>query len=171
MEIKGMRKNILMILSSFFIMFIFLSMKENDFCKLIINRYECNGRMNSICCDIIIEKQNGNGFSTYADYTISDFEILETPCTFDKDTLSLGGGEKIELLIQPGKYRIKCVTPIENQHEYLKEKMIWESEYLYLDLKQGSSIGLDIFPGSNESGYSGTWVVKNNNVDFYYPLP
>ena len=155
-----MKKIVSLVLAIFFIMFIFLSSRKNISVKLIINRDECNGMMNTIYCDVLIEKQNGSNISYSKDYIINDFEILNEKSLFDREQLSLAGGEKIVLSTQPGRYRIKCMTPVEKQNEYLDKKSIWDSNCLEFDLKPASSLVIDIFPDGDEAGYSGGWILK-----------
>ena len=68
-----MRKIILSVISVFFIMLVFLSARKNDFAQLSINRSECNGMMNAIYCDVIIEKLVGDSF-LYFDFKNDDLE-------------------------------------------------------------------------------------------------
>ena len=90
---------------------------------LVIKREECNGMMNSLDCDVLIEKKIGDEYILYKEYTISNFEILGDSFNYIRKDLSLAGGERIVLSMRPMKYRIKCVTPFDKQHEYLNKKI------------------------------------------------
>ena len=83
---------------------------------LVIKREECNGMMNSLDCDVLIEKKIGDEYILYKEYTISNFEILGDSFNYTRKDLSLAGGERIVLSMRPMKYRIKCVTPFDKQH-------------------------------------------------------
>jgi len=133
--------------------------KRNNTPLLIIKREECNGMMNSLYCDVLIEKQVGNKYIHYKEYSISNFEILGDNFNYSKNDLALAGGEKIVLSMQPMKYRIKCITPIDKQNGYLNKKNDWVSDYIYVDLTYDSCVTININPKVDEFGYSGGWKV------------
>ena len=127
---------------------------------LVIKRKECNGMMNSLDCDVLIEKKIGDEYILYKEYTISNFEILGDSFNYTRKDLSLAGGEKIVLSMRPMKYRIKCVTPFDKQHEYLNKKYDWISDYVYVDFTYDSIATIVINPKIDEFGYSGGWELN-----------
>lgn len=137
-----------------------LNGKRYDVPQIILIREECNGTMNVLYCDIQIEKEEKGEFKKYTEYEISRFEILDEPYQYEKKELSLAGGEKLVLNIQPGQYRIKCFTPQSKQNEYLNIDSIWESDFLYLDFKYSDITSVVINPTLSDIGYSGNWELK-----------
>lgn len=152
-----MKRKILYFVIFILVNFCFLYAKNTDVPKLIIIREECNGVMNMLYCDIQIEKELNGKYINYKDYSVSEFKILDESYIYEKEDLFLAGGEKFILSMKPGKYRIRCITPIAKQNEYFNEKKTWESEYLYVNLKNNNTITVVISPLVNESGYSGKW--------------
>ena len=134
--------------SIFVIFFLLISSKKSDISKVMITREECNGAMKSIDCNILLEKKTDNEYISFNDYMISEFV--------------LAGGERIVLLLNPGKYRIKCITPIDKQNNYLNTNEVWISEYLYFDLTPNSLVSLIIKPQVDDNGYSGAWSLKKD---------
>ena len=127
---------------------------------LVIKREECNGMMNSLYCDVLIEKKIGDEYILYKEYTISKFEILGDSFNYTRKDLSLAGGERIVLSMQPMKYRIKCVTPFDKQNGYLNKKNDWISDYVYVDFTHDSIVTIIINPKIDEFGYSGGWELS-----------
>ena len=127
---------------------------------LVIKREECSGMMNSLDCDVLIEKKIGDGYILYKEYTISKFEILGDSFNYTRKDLSLAGGERIVLSMQPMKYRIKCVTPFDKQNGYLNKKHDWISDYVYVDFMHDSIVTIVINPKIDEFGYSGGWELS-----------
>lgn len=144
--------------------FWFISSSANKYTmpKLVINRDECNGAMNSLFSTIIIEQLKDNEYVLFNDYSVSEFKILNEPTSYTRKDLSIAGGEKIVLVLRPGQYRIKCVTQIENQNSYLNTKKDWESDFLYFALRYNSSAMINILPATDESGYCGGWNIRSN---------
>ena len=116
--------------------------------------------MNSIYCNILLEKQVDNEFISFNDYTISKFEILDEVFEYSRPDIALAGGESIVLILNPGKYRIKCLTPVDKQNNYLNTNAVWTSEYLYFDLTPNSTTSVAIKPQVDDNGYSGAWNLK-----------
>ena len=116
--------------------------------------------MNSLYCDVLIEKKIGDEYILYKEYTISKFEILGDSFNYTRKDLSLAGGERIVLSMQPMKYRIKCVTPFDKQNGYLNKKHDWISDYVYVDFTHDSSITIVINQKIDEFGYSGGWELS-----------
>ena len=133
------------------------NIKSNQ--TLVIKREECNGMMNSLYCDVLIEKKIGDEYILYKEYTISKFEILDS-FNYTRKDLSLAGGERIVLSMQPMKYRIKCVTPFDKQNGYLNKKNDWISDYVYVDFTHDSIVTIIINPKIDEFGYSGGWELS-----------
>ena len=154
-----MKKIICLIFIFFVVITMFLFSKTKNSSKIIINREENNGYMNVIQSDIIIEKKNKSTYNIYSDYIVSDFEILEEKEKYTRKDISLYGGEKIILSITPGEYRLKCITPINRQNNYLNKTKDWESEYKYIKLKENSELSLNIYPKTDEGKYLGEWVL------------
>ena len=127
---------------------------------LVIKREECSGMMNSLDCDVLIEKKIGDEYILYKEYTISKFEILGDSFNYTRKDLSLAGGERIVLSMQPMKYRIKCVTPFDKQNGYLNKKNDWISDYVYVDFTHDSIVTIIINPKIDEFGYSGGWELS-----------
>lgn len=148
--------------SIFVIFFLLISSKKSDISKVIITREECNGAMNSIDCNILLEKKTDNEYISFNDYTISEFEVLDETFEYNRSDIVLAGGERIVLLLNPGKYRIKCITPIDKQNNYLNTNEVWISEYLYFDLTPNSLVSLIIKPQVDDNGYSGAWSLKKD---------
>ena len=134
------------------------NIKSNQ--TLVIKREECNGMMNSLYCDVLIEKKIGDEYILYKEYTISKFEILGDSFNYTRKDLSLAGGERIVLSMQPMKYRIKCVTPFDKQNGYLNKKNDWISDYVYVDFTHDSIVTIIINPKIDEFGYSGGWELS-----------
>lgn len=134
------------------------NIKNNQ--TLVIKREECNGMMNSLDCDVLIEKKIGDEYILYKEYTISKFEILGDSFNYTRKDLSLAGGERIVLSMQPMKYRIKCVTPFDKQNGYLNKKNDWISDYVYVDFTHDSIVTIVINPKIDEFGYSGGWELS-----------
>ena len=134
------------------------NIKSNQ--TLVIKREECNGMMNSLYCDVLIEKKIGDEYILYKEYTISKFEILGESFNYTRKDLSLAGGERIVLSMQPMKYRIKCVTPFDKQNGYLNKKNDWISDYVYVDFTHDSIVTIIINPKIDEFGYSGGWELS-----------
>ena len=134
------------------------NIKNNQ--TLVIKREECNGMMNSLDCDVLIEKKIGDEYILYKEYTISKFEILGDSFNYTRKDLSLAGGERIVLSMQPMKYRIKCVTPFNKQNGYLNKKNDWISDYVYVDFTHDSIVTIVINPKIDEFGYSGGWELS-----------
>lgn len=134
------------------------NIKNNQ--TLVIKREECNGMMNSLYCDVLIEKKIGDEYILYKEYTISKFEILGDSFNYTRKDLSLAGGERIVLSMQPMKYRIKCVTPFDKQNGYLNKKNDWISDYVYVDFTHNSIATIIINPKIDEFGYSGGWELS-----------
>ena len=134
------------------------NIKNNQ--TLVIKREECNGMMNSLDCDVLIEKKIGDEYILYKEYTISKFEILGDSFNYTRKDLSLAGGERIVLSLQPMKYRIKCVTPFDKQNGYLNKKNDWISDYVYVDFTHDSIVTIVINPKIDEFGYSGGWELS-----------
>ena len=154
-----MKKIICLIFIFFVVITMLLFSKTKNTSKIIINREENNGYMNVIQADIIIEKKNKTTYNIYSDYIVSDFEILEEKEKYTRKDISLYGGEKIILSITPGEYRLKCITPINRQNNYLNKTKDWESEYKYIKLKENSELRLNIYPKTDEGKYLGEWVL------------
>lgn len=154
-----MKKIICLIFIFFVVITMLLFSKTKNTSKIIINREENNGYMNVIQADIIIEKKNKSTYNIYSDYIVSDFEILEEKEKYTRKDISLYGGEKIILSITPGEYRLKCITPIKRQNNYLNKTKDWESEYKYIKLKENSELRLNIYPKTDEGKYLGEWVL------------
>ena len=127
---------------------------------LVIKREECSGMMNSLYCDVFIEKKIGEEYILYKEYTISKFEILGDSFNYTRKDLSLAGGERIVLSLQPMKYRIKCVTPFDKQNGYLNKKHDWISDYIYVDFTHDSIVTIVINPKIDDFGYSGGWKLS-----------
>ena len=127
---------------------------------LVIKREECSGMMNSLDCDVLIEKKIGDEYILYKEYTISKFEILGDSFNYTRKDLSLAGGERIVLSMQPMKYRIKCVTPFDKQNGYLNKKNDWISDYVYVDFTHDSIVTVVINPKIDEFGYSEGWELN-----------
>ena len=127
---------------------------------LVIKREECSGMMNSLDCDVLIEKKIGDEYILYKEYTISKFEILGDSFNYTRKDLSLAGGERIVLSMQPMKYRIKCVTPFDKQNGYLNKKHDWISDYVYVDFTHDSIVTVVINPKIDEFGYSEGWELN-----------
>ena len=134
------------------------NLKNNQ--TLVIKREECNGMMNSLDCDVLIEKKIGDEYILYKEYTISKFEILGDSFNYTRKDLSLAGGERIVLSMQPMKYRIKCVTPFDKQNGYLNKKNDWISDYVYVDFTHDSIVTIVINPKIDEFGYSEGWELS-----------
>ena len=134
------------------------NIKSNQ--TLVIKREECNGMMNSLYCDVLIEKKIGDEYILYKEYTISKFERLWDSFNYTRKDLSLAGGERIVLSMQPMKYRIKCVTPFDKQNGYLNKKNDWISDYVYVDFTHDSIVTIIINPKIDEFGYSGGWELS-----------
>ena len=134
------------------------NIKNNQ--TLVIKREECSGMMNSLDCDILIEKKIGDGYILYKEYTISKFEILGDSFNYTRKDLSLAGGERIVLSMRPMKYRIKCVTPFDKQNGYLNKKHDWISDYVYVDFTYDSIATIVIDPKIDEFSYSGGWELN-----------
>ena len=124
---------------------------------LVIKREECNGMMNSLDCDVLIEKKIGDEYILYKEYTISKFEILGDSFNYTRKDLSLAGGERIVLSMQPMKYRIKCVTPFDKQNGYLNKKNDWISDYVYVDFTHDFIVTIIINPKIDEKGKLNIW--------------
>ena len=137
-----------------------ISWKYKNNQTLVIKREECNGMMNSLYCDVLIEKKIGDEYILYKEYTISKFEILGDSFNYTRKDLSLAGGERIVLSLQPMKYRIKCVTPFDKQNGYLNKKHDWISDYVYVDFTHDSIVTIVINPKIDEFGYSGGWELS-----------
>lgn len=158
-----MKNKIKLLLPSLFVIFFLcLSTKRSDASKIIITREECNGTMNSIYCNILLEKQVDNEFISFNDYTISKFEILDEVFEYSRPDIALAGGESIVLILNPGKYRIKCLTPVDKQNNYLNTNAVWTSEYLYFDLTPNSTTSVAIKSQVDDNGYSGAWNLKKD---------
>ena len=127
---------------------------------LVIKREECSGMMNSLDCDVLIAKKIGDEYILYKEYTISKFEILGDSFNYTRKDLSLAGGERIVLSLQPMKYRIKCVTSFDKQNGYLNKKHDWISDYVYVDFTHDSIVTVVINPKIDEFGYSGGWELN-----------
>lgn len=152
-----MKNTIKFLLPSIFaVFFLLISSKKSDISKVIITREECNGAMNSIDCNILLEKKTDNGYISFNDYTISEFEVLDETFEYNRSDIVLAGEERIVLLLNPGKYRIKCITPIDKQNNYLNTNEVWISEYLYSNNGSG-------FTADAGAGVLGTWDLKNEN--------
>ena len=55
------------------------NIKSNQ--TLVIKREECNGMMNSLYCDVLIEKKIGDEYILYKEYTISKWsDIIKVQC-------------------------------------------------------------------------------------------
>ena len=134
------------------------NIKSNQ--TLVIKREECNGMMNSLYCDVLIEKKIGDEYILYKEYTISKFEILGDSFNYTRKYLSLAGGERIILSMQPMKYRIRCVTPFNKQNGYLNKKHDWISDYVYVDFMHDSIVTIVINPKIDAFGYSGSWELN-----------
>ena len=65
----------ILILITILCMLFLKNIKNNP--TLVIKREECSGRMNSLDCDVLIEKKIGDQYILYKEYTISKFEILD----------------------------------------------------------------------------------------------
>ncbi|MBR4789884.1 MAG: hypothetical protein IK024_03220 [Treponema sp.] len=148
--------------SIFIIFFLLISSKKSDISKVIITREECNGAMNSIDCNILLEKKTDNKYISFNDYTISKFEILDETFEYNRSDIVLAGGECIVLVLNPGKYRIQCLTPIDKQNNYLKTNEVWTSEYLYFELTPNSTESFVIKPQVDDNGYSGAWNLEKD---------
>lgn len=127
---------------------------------LVIKREECSGMMNSLDCDVLIEKKIGDEYILYKEYTISKFEIVGDSFNYTRKDLSLAGGERIVLSMQPMKYRIRCVTPFDKQNRYLNKKHDWISDYVYVDFTHDSIATIVINPKIDAFGYSGGWELN-----------
>lgn len=125
---------------------------------ITIQRNENNGYMNAIESFIIIEKKENKKWQAYSDYIISDFEILDEEKKYDRTGISLNGGEKITLTVTPGDYRIKCITPLDKQANYLDTQKQWESDYVVFSIKSSKTIS--VYPQTDVSGYVGGWVLE-----------
>ncbi len=153
------RKIIFHIFLGIFFCFL-LNGKCHDVPKIVLIREESNGTMNVLYCDIQIEKEEEGMYKKYTEYDISGFEILDKPYQYDKNELSLAGGEKLVLNMQPGQYRIKCFTPPSRQNDYLNKDCIWESDFIYLDLKYSDIPSVVINPMVDDTGYTGNWKLS-----------
>ena len=155
-----MKKIVYLICIFFIIMNMILFAKTNRTSQIVINRNENNGYMNVIESVIIIEKKENNTYTANSNYVISDFKILDEKVKYNRNDISLCGGEKITLLISSGDYRLKCITPIKEQNSYLNTQKQWESEYKYISLKEKSKLLINIYPETNEGKYLGGWILE-----------
>ena len=127
--------------------------------ELVFVREECHGAMNVIECGILIEKEVEGKYIDYQEYKVTSIEILNEPYKYDEKNLLLAGGEKLILSLKPGKYRIKCFTPVQMQNRYLDAEYLWESEYLFVEMKKSDTKTIAINPRVDETGYSGSWEI------------
>ena len=45
------------------------------------------------------------------------------------------------------------------QNRYLDAEYLWESEYLFVEMKKSDTKTIAINPGVDETGYSGSWEI------------
>ena len=138
-----------------------LILKASKTSKLIIFRNENNGLMNSIVSSIIIERFFNQEYSEYYNYSIVNSKCLENPSDYYRSDINLAGGESLELLLQPGKYKITALTKLEDQNNYLNSNSDWISNELFIELQENSSKKINLFPAGKENGYSGEWILES----------
>ncbi|MBR0124095.1 MAG: hypothetical protein IJM03_01995 [Treponema sp.] len=153
-------KKVLYLICAFISINMVLFAKTYNTCKIVINRNENNGYMNVIESLIVIEKRENNNYTLCSHCIVSDFEILDDKEKYNRSDISLCGGERITLAVDPGEYRLKCITPMEKQNNYLDTNKQWESEYKYVTLKEGENVLLNIYPLVDERKYLGGWILK-----------
>ncbi|GHT70910.1 hypothetical protein FACS1894110_23150 [Spirochaetia bacterium] len=129
-----------------------------------IIREENNGRMNMIPSEIYIYQnnillKNINNVKIYNIYDINNKVFINK---IKNNVIVLFGGNMASLKLPSGEYSIKISTPIIDQQDYLGETGNWESELYNINIKHGEENIIYIYPGSNEKGYNGSWIITKD---------
>ncbi|GMO58043.1 MAG: hypothetical protein Ta2G_18060 [Termitinemataceae bacterium] len=125
-----------------------------------IIREENNGRMNIIPSEIYIY-QNNILLENINNVKIYDIDNKMLINQIKNNVIVLFGGNKAFFKLLPGEYSIKINTPIIEQQNYLEETNNWESKLYNINIKHGEENILYIYPGINEKGYNGSWIISS----------